>query len=400
MPDSYGRILSVDNESTFQKSVVDYLEDTGFLVFEASNTKDALDIFRAEKPDLVLSSLELPLRGGLELLDSIKKESPETPVVVTSGADSTSHFIEALRLGAWDYITKPLTNMAVLEHAVCRALERGRLVTENKKYRVELEKKNIQLVQSLSQLKDDQKAGKSVQQQLLPKPTMQFENFMFSHTMIPSLYLSGDFVDYFPIREDKIGFYLADVSGHGASSAFITVLLKSIVEQILANYEMGRRDDILHPEKVLKLISDNILHAKLGKYLTMIYGVLDVKTDQLSYSVGGHNPSPILWDGKKSIYLKGEGFAVGIFKDAVFKCHTMALPKKFVLAMFSDGIFEVMKGKDLPEKEAQLLALVDDFQVTSENMLNGLIPESEETPVPDDVTLLLINRGSHAALLR
>ncbi|HRE32540.1 MAG TPA: SpoIIE family protein phosphatase, partial [Candidatus Berkiella sp.] len=92
----------------------------------------------------------------------------------------------------------------------------------------------------------------------------------FTHRVIPSLYLSGDFIDYFEINQDKIIFYIADVSGHGASSAFITILLKSFIEKIVLNYQMGYDDNVLHPEKVLKLLSDEILKVKLGKYLTMI----------------------------------------------------------------------------------------------------------------------------------
>lgn len=389
---SYGRILSVDDDSKLRERIASYLEDSGFVVYEANNGKEALEIFHLKKPDLVLCDLQMPIMGGLELIEILIKESPETPVIVISGTDVMSNIIDALRLGAWDFIPKPITNLTVLEHAVCKALERGRLVVENKNYRTELEEKNIQLTQSLGQLKEDQYAGKSVQQKLLPKTNFQFKDYNFSHKVIPSLYLSGDFVDYFQITQDKIGFYIADVSGHGASSAFITVLLKSLMEQFLSQYQLHQDDLIVHPEKVLKHLSDDILNAKLGKYLTMIYCVLDLKKNVLLYSVGGHYPNPVIWDTQKTIFLKGQGFAVGIFKDAKFELYSYSLPPQFTLAMFSDGIFEIMEGKDLQEKENKLLEMVNKSQMKVEDILVPLGVKYEGGG-PDDITLLLMNRN-------
>lgn len=389
---SYGRILSADAEGQFRKTIVDYLEDSGFTMYEASGGDEALAVFREKKPDLVLSSLAMTGTNGLSLLESIKRESPETPVVIVAESHATDDLIEALRLGAQDYVLKPVVNMTVLEHAVCRALEGGRLVSENKKYRLELEAKNIQLAHSLEQLKEDQEAGKSVQQQLLPKEEMMFSDYRFTHRVIPSLYLSGDFIDYFEISDDKIIFYIADVSGHGASSAFITVLLKSFIEKMVLNFEMGYDEYILHPEKVLKLLSDEILKAKLGKYLTMIYGVIDVSRKVLSYSIGGHCPNPLVWDGQKSHFLPGRGFAVGIFKGAEYEKYQYNLQESFGIAMFSDGIFEIMKGKDLAEKEKELLSLMEKPEITVPQMLEAL-GVRPDTSYPDDISLVMVRKG-------
>jgi len=390
MIDTYGSILSVDSEPKFRKQIVDYLEDNGFSMLEASSKDEALAVFRQKKPDLVLSGLSIS-KDKFELIEVVKRESPETAVVVVSNRDDSDDIVEALRIGAWDFILKPLDNMAVLEHTVCRALERGRLVSENKKYRHELEKKNFQLSNSLMQLKEDQKAGRNLQQQLLPKSYAKFGNYTFSHRVIPSLYLSGDFVDYFEISKDLFGFYIADVSGHGASSAFVTVLIKSYIDQLRENHHIRRDNVIVNPDKVLKIISDNLLDAKLGKYLTMVFGVLDMKKNVLHYSIGGHYPNPILYDGENANYLLGGGFAVGIFKDAIFEKITYQLPEEFTLTMFSDGIFEIMEGKDLYEKENKILALMTNVKDGIKTLLNAFNVKNIENH-PDDIALLLINR--------
>lgn len=391
MFNSYGRILCVDDDPKTCETIVTSLEDSGFIAYEANSKKEALDIFRSKNPDLVLCDIQMHSKAGLELIEILKEESPETPVIVISGSNIMSEIISALRLGAWDYIPKPITNLAVLEHAVCRALERGRLMVENKKYRMELEEKNVQLRQSLSQLEEDQNAAKSVQQKLLPAPLIQYQDYTLSHKIIPSLYLSGDFVDYFTICANKIGFYIADVSGHGASSAFVTVMIKRIVEQILENYKLDRDESILHPEKMLKLINDDICDAKLGKYLTMIYCILDLKENRLIYSVGGHYPNPIIWDGKTAKFLPGTGYAVGVYKPAQFESFNCDLPAQFTMAMFSDGIFEIMRGKNLEENEQTLLDLFSQTHLNVEEILTPL-GVKKENKFPDDIALFLMNR--------
>ena len=65
-----------------------------------------------------------------------------------------------------------------------------------------------------------------VQMKMLPENDQVIEGIYFEHLIKPSLYLSGDFLDYFKLDNDRVLFYFADVSGHGASSAFVTVLLK------------------------------------------------------------------------------------------------------------------------------------------------------------------------------
>jgi phosphoserine phosphatase RsbU/P len=388
---SYGRILSVDNEPAFRQEVNSYLEDSGFTTFEATTNKEGLMLFREKKPDLVLSSLQMMDENGLELLDAIRNESPETPVIVISKTEGVDNLLEALHLGAWDYIIKPIKNMAVLEHAVCRALERGRLVVENKRYRDELEEKNIQIGRSLAQLKEDQKAGKSVQQQLLPKSEISFGNYHFSHKVLPSLYLSGDYVDYFEINDSMLGFYIIDVSGHGASSAFVTVMIKSLIEQILLKYQMGNDDSILHPGKVLKWISDNILQAKLGKYLTMIFCLINKKDNTLKYSIGGHYPNPILVEKDKATYIEGKGFAVGIFNQAEFTTQEWPLPKEFTLCLLSDGIFEVIEGENSDAKEQALLNLVKESQGNIQTILE-LTGTNRDFGFPDDIAILLVRK--------
>jgi putative two-component system response regulator len=134
-------ILVVDDEAPIRQTVGFYLEDNDYNVLAAENGRVALEIFQQKKPDLVLVDLRMPEMDGLDVLSQITKQSPDTPVIVISGTGIIADVVEALHLGAWDYLVKPIEDMSVLLHAVHKALERTRLIRENREYSQQLEEK-------------------------------------------------------------------------------------------------------------------------------------------------------------------------------------------------------------------------------------------------------------------
>jgi sigma-B regulation protein RsbU (phosphoserine phosphatase) len=354
------KILIIDNDTAVRQFISDYLEDGGFEILQTDTVEKGLSIFRAEKPDLILTDLKMPGMTGLELLEILAKESPQTPIVVVSGIEAMDDVIQALKRGAWDYVMKPLKDMILLERSIGKALERSRLVEENRQYRVALEDANQALKKNLDILEQDQEAGRSVQMRLLPQQNVEFGPYTFTHSVVPSLYLSGDFVDYFKINDRHFGFYIADVSGHGASSAFVTVLLKSLVELELTRYEIHGETTILEPDALLSKLATEIYTAKLGKYLTMVYGVINWKDHTFTYSIGGHYPNPIWIENGKAHFLEGKGFPVGIMKQTQYEKHSLIFKEDVQLVMFSDGVAEILKANDFPKKYYFLLSLFGD----------------------------------------
>jgi signal transduction histidine kinase len=132
-------VLVIDDEPFVRESITSYLEDSGFLTIQAENGQEGIAIFRSEKPDVVLIDLRMPGLDGLDVLDILAEESPETPLIVISGAGIMQDAIHALQSGAWDYIMKPIQELAMLEHSVRKGYERSRLLIENREYREHLE---------------------------------------------------------------------------------------------------------------------------------------------------------------------------------------------------------------------------------------------------------------------
>ena len=128
MPKTSATLLIIDDDEVVRASLAAYLEDSGFSVLQASNGQQGLQVFEQDTPDLVICDLRMPQMGGLELIRQVTERSPQTPVIVVSGAGVMNDAVEALRLGAADYLIKPLEDLAVLEHSVRRALDRARLL--------------------------------------------------------------------------------------------------------------------------------------------------------------------------------------------------------------------------------------------------------------------------------
>ncbi len=378
-------ILSIDDEPLVRESLVAFLEDCGYQMLEAENGEQGLQIIHERKPDLVICDLHMPVMGGLDVLEALRRESVDIPFIVVSGAGVIGDAVQALQLGAWDYLLKPIVDMATLEHAVFRSLERKQLLNDNESYRAELQ-------ESLNILKADQEAGRCMQQQLLPPQKKEMGGYHFSHHVLPSLYLSGDFVDYFRIDHQHLGFYMADVSGHGASSAFVTVLCKSFIDGLLMQYQQQHNKNIIDPEKVFSALNTQLIKAKLGKHVTLFYGVIDLAQSKLLYCASGLLPPPLLVDEQGAHYLAHKGMALGLVPHQTWQAQTSSFNQGTKLVLLSDGILEILPQANFDEKQKYLAQFfTNQKQLDITQALQQLIPESLHS-IPDDITLLMVSK--------
>ncbi len=386
------RILVIDDDRVIRQSIAAYLQDSGFDVMLADDGLTGLEIFRKQQPDLVVCDLRMPGLDGISVLHQISSEDHDTPIVVISGAGVMADVVEALRIGATDYLIKPILDLEVLEHSIHRSLERAKLRRENAGYRRELERTNRELKTHVAALEKDQQAGRHVQMKMLPSAPKELLGYHFDHKIIPSLYLSGDFVEYVTVGDHHIVFMIADVSGHGASSAFVTVLLKNLTARMRSNYGRENDESILSPAKLLKKTNEELLETDLGKHITMFVACLDTQTNHMVYSNAGHLPCPVLvTSGGKAVYIAGEGMPVGIAPDSEYEERGIDLPEQFTLALFTDGILEMLPQKDLVDKEAELLQRCSK-QALSLDGLIGSLDLNKMKAAPDDIAVFMVSK--------
>ena len=116
------RILVVDDDESLRRVTQVQLEDEGYVVATAQNAAEALGLLAKRPQDLVLTDLSMPGMSGVDLLRAIRAEYPETTVVLVTAFGTVENAVEAMKLGAYDYITKPV-NPDSLRLSVDRALQ-------------------------------------------------------------------------------------------------------------------------------------------------------------------------------------------------------------------------------------------------------------------------------------
>ena len=144
------RLLIVDDEAKVC-SLFAQLLNARYSCETAANAQEALDWLQREPFALVITDIQMPGIGGIELLRKITELYRNTAVIVVSGIDRTQRVIDAIRMGASDYLVKPC-DLDVLELCVDRALERRALLRNANRYKEDLEKRNLELARRKAEL--------------------------------------------------------------------------------------------------------------------------------------------------------------------------------------------------------------------------------------------------------
>ena len=137
------KILVIEDEHSLRKTIAAYFADRGHQVLEAENGQTGVKLFLLETPDIVFTDLRMPVRGGFFVIAEITKADPDTPVVVISGTGVMEDAIRAMRLGARDYVIKPIFDLEELTLICKRCLRERSLQREVVSLKQQLLKNSI-----------------------------------------------------------------------------------------------------------------------------------------------------------------------------------------------------------------------------------------------------------------
>ncbi len=133
-------ILIVDDEPNYLIVLEELLEDEGFQVFTANNGEDALQVCKESDLDLVLTDMQMPGMGGMELLEQIKRQSPELPVIMMTAFGEVDKAVAAMQAGSFNFLTKPFKNDELLAN-INKAIEHHSVLRENIRLRSEVKQR-------------------------------------------------------------------------------------------------------------------------------------------------------------------------------------------------------------------------------------------------------------------
>lgn len=362
--------------------------------------RDGLAVIAVDSPDELPAEVSLVVAHARAL--SEEQWAPlcaRLPTLVVSDSRESPGLLSAVDAGLVDYIVEPLRHGQLLRRMIRKVIELRRLEEARREDQSRLEELNESLETHLAMLRLDQQAGGQIQRKLLPPRPQTSGGVTCDYWFAPWLYLSGDFLDFQRLDERHLLFYFADVSGHGASSAFVTVLLKYLANRWQGEWD-GTAPEAL-PPRWLSDLNRELLDTGIGKHATLFVGVIDLERRYLHYSLGAQLPMPLLVADGEVRPLSGEGMPVGLFPGADYPTLGCPLPENFRLWLCSDGVLECLPGETLDtrlrELEQRVLAseTLEDLRAS---LALGHLASGDDVgtdtaieALPDDLTIMMLS---------
>lgn len=228
--------------------------------------------------------------------------------------------------------------------------------------------------------------AREIQRQLLPKSSLLLPGFAASGATLPVSAVGGDWYDYIELLGGKWGFVLADVSGKGMAAALLMSATRGVFRAFAENIES--------PGEVLGRINRSLLRDfPAGRFVTMIYGILDPAQRTFTFANAGH-PWPVVLEGKCTYMIETKtGLPLGI-ADAAYSESVVALDEGARVLLYSDGISEVLNDQQQEFGSVRLGELLRTPQLSTEMILKHVHDFSFGQPATDDATVVLISARS------
>ncbi|HEY2256306.1 MAG TPA: SpoIIE family protein phosphatase [Variovorax sp.] len=377
--------LVVDDERVSRLLVKRALESLGCApVLEAADGFEAQQVLR-EHPDvaLVLTDIVMPRMDGLELLRWGRQAVPGAMWIVLSGLDTFDSAVAAIRLGAFDFLPKS-PRKEEMGVSVRNALERRQLLAERERLHNELQRKVRELEETSAVLRRDLERAEVIQRALLPRSPPPLEGYCIQSVYRPGQHVGGDLYDVLRLGDRHLAFYLADATGHGVTSAMLSVLFKQRL--VLMDPATGLA---LPPAVVLGAVNRSICQAQVapGLFLTAVLGLLDTADASLTLASAGHPPVLHARDGRETRLIRRTGPALGLTPDAQFQQERLQLRAGDRILFYTDGLLPAGKEGELEQLERVLARPFSSAQEMMTQLHGGAVAGTDR----DDVTILLID---------
>jgi len=209
--------------------------------------------------------------------------------------------------------------------------------------------------------------------------------------MQPAQKVGGDFYDFFLLDSEHLAFVIADVSGKGVPAALFMVIAKTLLK--------NESNSIKDPKKILENVNRQMCQDNnSGMFVTMFFGILDLKTGEVEYSNAGHTKPIGKMQSKsfKEIDIKKQ-FVLGGMPNLKFKTDKIWMKKGDILFMYTDGISEAQDKNGICWGKENIISALDsldtdkcDLKFISETVCNKVYDFMGDMPQSDDITMLII----------
>ncbi|TVQ07985.1 MAG: response regulator [Balneolaceae bacterium] len=380
-------ILIVDDEPDvrvlMEQKFRRQLRDEKFTLQFAGDGVEALEVLNGDDNiAMVLTDINMPRMDGLTLLDEIQKlKDSNLKTVVVSAYGDIANIRTAMNRGAFDFVTKPI-DFGDLEMTIQKTLD------EIHRLREALLAKS-----QLSSLQYDLSTAARIQQKIIPKTFPPFpdkKQIDIYASMDAAKDVGGDFYDYFFIDNERLAFLIGDVSGKGVPAAIYMAICRTMLRAVASQ--------VADPGECLRRVNKMLIpDSDITTFVTVFYGVLNIRTGSVKYCNGGHDlPLVLRADGSVETLEDTQGLLLGKFEPIDFETERVNLNKGDILVLTTDGVAEAMnKEQDFytTEKLEETLKeigggkkpkeVTEDIIASVKGFVNGY----EQS---DDITMLLV----------
>jgi len=214
-------------------------------------------------------------------------------------------------------------------------------------------------------------------------------------TLKPAKEVGGDFYDFFLVDEDHLCFTAGDVSGKGVPAAFFMALVKTFIKTVAKV--------VKEPDKILDYLNREILRDNVSwMFVTVYFGVLDLRTGEIFFANGGHNPPLVVKSGSVEYLEEETGVMIGAFEEAAFKKERLVLKEGDTLLLYTDGVTEAFNRNNEEFSDERLKALVAGHRYDGIKGLVALIMDevgsfSSGMLQSDDITIMAVRYFGNTA---
>ncbi|MGL4475139.1 MAG: response regulator [Shewanella sp.] len=268
-------VLLVEDDPVFRKLVSGFLSNRGAEIIEAEDGALGLQAFEHHNVDVVLADLSMPNMGGLEMLKAIHKIDPAVCSIVISGNNVMADVIDALRIGANDYLVKPVVDLFMIEAVIKQYLQPFHGTNDI----AELNQLSmLELSENLALLQKNTAAAMHVQQQLFPASVIEYPNARVQYSLFNASEISSYFIDSAMVDNRYVVMYMAHFYPEDNPAAFASVLLRSFINFKLKEYRNNLSKMVIEPGQMLMYLNERLLKSGLDIVTDMIYISLDVES--------------------------------------------------------------------------------------------------------------------------
>jgi serine phosphatase RsbU (regulator of sigma subunit) len=398
-------ILVVLAEPWLRESVYILLEQQGYQVEAEPDQARARERLKAARFDVLLfepNDTHLPE----DLLAWLQRECPTvTPLIVA--ADDPEAAALLVRNGAFDYVLAPGHSPDRFLQHVDRAVRHKELLDSHTRLVSELQNKTVELENRFGQLElahgmlqaqavalhSDLARAQRIQRGLLPKHLPFEDKISLSVLYKPLGKVGGDLYDVFQVDEEHLALYVADASGHGISSAMLTVFLKHAVKEVVA---WRRSEPLCAPDAVLAALNQMIIEEAFeqGLFVSMTYILLNVNTLMMRLSSAGHPPVYLRRADGTLDRLRVPAPVLGINPKVQFACLDVQLKPGDNLVLYSDGITEARDESGAFFGEERLVKALNHTECHPDfiaaEIERSLLAFIKDRHLADDITLAVL----------